>query len=107
MVCLRSEFRRGGMTRFTSYRWAGAVLTAIGLLATTVAGQPPRPAPADPLEVARARQKIAEQKAEAEILQTIENADRLAKGSLTAKAAQTLKSAKQNLQFTVGIGDAA
>jgi len=96
------------MTRFTSYRWVGAVLTAIGLLATTAAGQPPRPpAPADPLAVAKAQQRIAEQKAEADILQTIENADRLAKGGLTAKAAQTLKSAKQNLQFTVGIGDAA
>lgn len=96
------------MTRFTNYRWASAVLTAFGLFATTVAGQPPRPAaPLDPLATAKAQQKVAEQKAEADILQTIDNANKLAQSNRTAKAAQHLKAAKQNIQFAVGISDAA
>src|SRR4051794_33973600 len=96
------------MTRFTSYRWAGAVVTAIGLFAAAAAAQPPRPsAPADPLEAAKSQQRIAEQKAESEVLLALENADRLAKGNLAAKAAQTLRTAKQNLQLAVGISDAA
>jgi hypothetical protein len=96
------------MRHFRSYRWVGAAVAAIGLFAAAVAGQPPRPAtPPDPIDAAKAQQRIAEQKAEADILQTIENADRLAKGGHVAKAAQTLKTAKQNLQAALGIGDTA
>lgn len=95
------------MTRFTSYRWAGAAAAALGLFAATVAGQPPRPAPPDPLEAAKATQRIAEQRAESEVLLQIQNADNLAKGNHTAKAVSTLKTAKQNLQFAPGIGEAA
>jgi hypothetical protein len=96
------------MMRFTSYRWAGAVVTALGLFAATVVGQPPRPStPIDPIDAAKAQQRIAEQKVESEILQTIENSDRLAKGNLTAKASQTLKTAKQNLQLAQGISETA
>src|SRR5262245_23545292 len=95
------------MTHFRSYRWAFAAVTALGLFAAAVTGQPPRPAPADPLEAAKAQQRIAEQKAEVDLLQTIENADRLAKAGHTVKAAQTLRTAKQNIQLALGIGDAA
>jgi hypothetical protein len=96
------------MTRFTSYRWTGAIAVALGLFATALAGQPPRPTtPVDPIEAAKTQRSIAEQKAETEITQTIENADRLAKGNLAAKASQTLKTAKQNLQLAQGISDAA
>lgn len=96
------------MTRFTSYRWAGAVVTAIGLFATAAVGQPPQPVtPADPLEAAKAQQRIAEQKVQADILQTIENADKLAKSGRAAKALQALTTAKQNLQFALGISETA
>src|SRR5690242_8303130 len=96
------------MTHFRSHRWAGAAVAALGLFAAAVAGQPPRPAgPADPLEAAKAQQRIAEQKAEVDLRQTIENADRLAKGGHTVKAAQTLRAAKQNVQLALGISDAA
>jgi hypothetical protein len=96
------------MTRFTSYRWTGAIAVALGLFATAIAGQPPRPAtPTDPIEAAKVQRTVAEKKKEAEILQTIENADKLAKGNHAAKASQTLRTAKQNLQFEQGIGDDA
>jgi hypothetical protein len=94
------------MMHCKSYRWAGAVVAAFSLFATTVAGQPQRSAPVDPIESAKSRQSIAAQKAEADILQTIENADRLAKGNLTAKALQSLRTAKSNLQSAVGLSEA-
>ena len=90
------------MRHFTSYRWAGAVVTALGLFATAVAGEPPRPAPTDPINAAKAQQKIAEDKVGFEIRETIDNADKLAKGNWTAKATEKLKSAKLNLQVTLG-----
>lgn len=93
------------MARFTSYRWAGAAVTAFGLFATAASAQPGRPA--DPLEAAKAQQRIAEQKAESDILQTIENADRLAKANHKERAVQQLRAAKQSIQFALGISEAA
>ncbi len=93
------------MARFTSYRWAGAAVTALGLFATVAVAQPGRPA--DPLEAAKAQQRIAEQKAELNIIQTIENADRLAKANHKEKASQQLRGAKQSIQFALGISEAA
>lgn len=95
------------MTHFTSFRGAFTAITATALFAAVVAAQPPRPSPADPLDAAKAQQRIAEQKAELDLLQTIENADRLAKAGHTAKASQTLRTAKQNMQGALGISDAA
>lgn len=93
------------MARVATYRWAGAALTALGLFATAALAQPPRPA--DPLQSAKAQQRIAEQKAESDVLQIIENADRLAKGNYKEKAAQQLRAAKQSVQFALGISEAA
>jgi hypothetical protein len=83
------------MARFTSYHWAGAVVTAIGLFATAVVAQPPRPAPADPTELAKARQRIADQKAEADVLEAIKFADGIARSS-PARAVDALKKAQVN-----------
>ena len=76
---------------------------ALGLFAAVAAAQPP----ADPAETAKLRQRLAEQKAEADIRQTLENADKLARSLRTALAIKTLKTAKQNLQFTLGLSNAA
>jgi hypothetical protein len=89
------------------YRWAGAAVTAIGLFVTSVAGQPPRPTPLDPIEAAKLQKSLVEQKAErqaeADVRQAIDNASSLAKGGRTVQAVQTLKSAKASLQLTVGL----
>jgi hypothetical protein len=97
------------MMSFTRYRLAGAAVTAIGLFATTVAGQPPRPAPLDPIEAAKLQKSLAEQKAErqaeADVKLAIDNATAYAKGNKTVQAVQTLKSAKASLQLAVGLGN--
>lgn len=90
----------------TNIRRVGAAVLAIGLFATIVSAQPPRPAPVDPLEVAKAQQKIAEQKVESNIRQTIANADAL-KIRFPEKAIQNLKRSKVDLQLTIGISGAA
>ncbi|QJW93381.1 hypothetical protein [Frigoriglobus tundricola] len=98
------------MRHISSYRWAGAAVTALGLFATVVLGQPPRPGqtgPTDPIGAAKAQQSIAEQKFEAEIRQTIENADKLAKSNRTDNAARKLKQSKLYVQGAVGISDDA
>jgi hypothetical protein len=92
------------MMRPSSYRWAGAAVTALGLFATAVAGQPPR---LDPIEAEKSRQTVAEQKAESEILLQITNADNLAKSGRPEKAMQKLRTAKADLQVAVGLSDAA
>jgi type II secretory pathway component GspD/PulD (secretin) len=91
------------MMRSGSYRWAGVAVTAIGLFATAVSGQPAR---VDPVDAAKTQQSIAEQKAESDVLLQINNAAELAKGNLPEKAVQTLKNAKANLQVVPGISDA-
>jgi hypothetical protein len=99
------------MMSYTRYRWAGAAVTAIGLFATSVAGQPPRPAPLDPLETAKTQKSIAQQKAEAQAevdaRQAIDNATQQAKrAELKPKAVQALRTAKANLQLAPGLSDA-
>ncbi|MFM8274476.1 MAG: hypothetical protein ACKODX_19395 [Gemmata sp.] len=87
------------MARTAGYRWLGAVATAVGLLAAATA------APPDATELAKAKQQIAEQKAERDLADAFAAADQQARFS-RAKAADILKSAKQNLQFA-SIGEAA
>jgi hypothetical protein len=87
------------MARIAGYRWLGAVATAVGLLAVATA------APPDATELAKAKQQIAEQKAERDLADAFAAADQQARFN-RAKAAEILKSAKQNLQF-VSIGEAA
>src|SRR5262245_10618170 len=96
------------MTRFTSSRWITATVIAVSLVATAFAAQPPKPgtAPPDPLDVAKARQKIADQKAESEVLEVIQNADRLAKTN-PVKAAQLVKTARGNMALAVGVSEEA
>ena len=93
------------MTHFTSYRWASAAVAAFALFATAVAGQPPRPTPpSDPLvDAAKARQKVADEKAQSDVLAAIKIADGLAKTS-PARAVDTLKKAQTDIvDFSVTI----
>src|SRR4051812_43220377 len=90
------------MTHFRSY--AGAALTAVALLVTTLAAQPPRP---DPIEAAKTQQKLADQKATSVVEAAVQDADRAFKNGTAAKAAQILKTAKNDIDLAVGIsGDA-
>ena len=84
------------MTHIRSYRWAGAVVAAAGFIAAAVA------APPDPIDVAKARQQIADQKAQAEVLDTIKTADLFARTN-PAKAAQLLRAAQTNIDLAAGI----
>ncbi len=77
------------MTRFKSYRWAGAVVTAASLFATAYAAPP---------------QQVVEQKAESEVATALAAADQQARFN-RAKAVEILKTAKQNLQLA-SIGEA-
>lgn len=88
-------------------RWAAVAVAGIGLFATTLLGQPPRTPPADPLlDAAKAQRKIADQKAESEVLGAIQEADRLLKTN-PAKALQRLKGAQSDIDLSVAIsGDA-
>ncbi|MBN9122557.1 MAG: hypothetical protein J0I06_25990 [Planctomycetes bacterium] len=92
------------MTHFRSHRLAGAALTAFALFVTAVAAQPPRP---DPLEAARAQQKIADQKATAAVDEAILAADRAMKNRNPAKAAQLLKEALRDIDQAVAISGEA
>jgi hypothetical protein len=106
------------MMGFKSYRWAGAAVTAFGLFATTVTGQPPRPTPPvdpnpnpNPIDAAKIQKTLAEQKAEtqaeADVRLAIENATQLAKREdLKPQAIQKLKAAKADIQLKVGLPDA-
>ncbi|MBY0460894.1 MAG: hypothetical protein K2V38_26540 [Gemmataceae bacterium] len=101
------------MMRCNNCRWLGAVAVACGLWATVGAAQPPRPAtpaPAQPgqpdlTELAKAKQRVAEQKAESEVAEAIKAAEQMAPIN-RAKAAEILKGAKANVQFAQ-IGEAA
>lgn len=84
-------------------RWAAAAVAAAGLFATAVSGQPPRP---DPIADARARQKVADQKAEAEVLAAIADAERVARTN-PAKALQLLKGAQGNIDLAAAISPEA
>lgn len=85
------------MARFGTSRWLGAV--AVGLCSTALIAQPPQK---DPLAEARVRQKIADQKAEAEVLAAIQDADRTAKTN-PAKAAQAIRAAQTNIDLAAAI----
>ena len=92
------------MTHVTSTRWAATAVASFGLFATALAGQPPRP---DPIDAARAQQRVADQKAEANVNEAIQSAERAAKGNNPAKAAQFLKSAQLDIDRAAAIsGDA-
>jgi hypothetical protein len=79
-------------------RWAAAAVAAFGFFGTTVLAQPP----GDILTEARARQKIADQKAEAEVVQTIADADRLARTN-SARAIQLLQATQTNVDLSAAI----
>ncbi|HJZ58251.1 MAG TPA: hypothetical protein VKE74_25135, partial [Gemmataceae bacterium] len=92
-------------------RWAAAAVMALGLYAAALAQPPgtrpaPQPAPADVLAEAKARQKIADQKAEAEVLAAIIDADKLARTNPT-KAVQQLRAAQSNLDLSAAISPEA
>ena len=92
------------MTHVTSTRWAATAVAAFGLFATALAGQPPRP---DPVDLQKAQQRIADQKAESNVNEAIQSADRAVKNNNPAKAAQFLKSAQLDIDRAAAIsGDA-
>ncbi|MCI0704777.1 MAG: hypothetical protein L0241_27280 [Planctomycetia bacterium] len=98
------------MMRFASSRWLATAVIATGLVATAFAGQPPLPAPQPQpnlLEIAKAKQKAADQKLATEVDQILRDADRLAKNGNTPKAIQQLKTARGNLALAVGISETA
>lgn len=92
------------MTAVTMSRVFAASVATMGLFVAVAFAQPGRQP--DPIEAAKLQRQIAEQKAEAEVLLQIDNAHALAKGRHTAKAIQTLKTAKANLQLAQGISEA-
>ena len=63
--------------------------------------QSPRP---DPLEAAKASQRIADQKAEIDVRKALDDADRLSK-SFPDKAAQYLRAAQLNLDTSAGLSN--
>lgn len=97
------------MTRSGTARRLTAAVLALGLFGTLAVAQPPRPGaqpPAGPLAEAKARQQIADQKAEKEVAEAIQMADQLAKRN-AAKAIQTLKAAQTNIDLAVSISSTA
>jgi hypothetical protein len=96
------------MNRSGTMRCLAAALLGLGLFAAVTDAQSPRPAapPADPLDQAAARQKIADQKAETEVLAAIADAERQAKTN-PARAVQTLKAAQTNIDLAVSLSGTA
>ncbi|MBA4063703.1 MAG: hypothetical protein C0501_08320 [Isosphaera sp.] len=84
------------MSRPTVRRLWAAVLAVGAVAAATAAQDPPRRPPLDPVAEARARQQVADQRAEADVLTALRDADRQAKTN-PVKAAQALKSAQVNI----------
>lgn len=93
------------MIRLHIARRLAVVAVALGMIGTVSLAQPPRP-PLDPLAEARARQQIADQKAEAEVLAAIQDAERIARTN-PAKAVQTLKAAQSNIDLAVSLSGEA
>lgn len=90
------------MGRFWNRRAVGAFGVAVGL---TVGGAGRLPgAQPDPLSGAKASQQLAEQKAKSHIDGVLSDAGAQARSNPT-KAVANLKSAKQELQFALGISD--
>ena len=87
------------MSHTTAVYCFAAALLGGGLFAVHTAASAqdfPRRPPLDPLAEAKARQSIADQKAEAEVLAAIRDAERLVRTN-PAKAVQTLKAAQVNI----------
>lgn len=81
-------------------RRTAAALLALAVYSATVAAQQPARPPLDPLAEATARQKIADQKAEREVIDAIADADRQARIN-PVKAVQLLKTARVNIENTI------
>jgi len=82
-------------SRTTIHNLAAALL-GLGVFAAATSAQPPRRPPLDPLAEATARQKIADQKAETDVLAALADADQIARTN-RVKAAQSLKFAQVNV----------
>jgi hypothetical protein len=78
---------------------ASALFTVLAMAVVAASAQQPRP---DPLETAKANQRIADQKAESEVRKAIDDADKLAR-AFPDKAVQYLKAAQSNLDLSLGI----
>lgn len=77
-------------------RQLAASVLGLGIFATISDAQAPKRPPLDPLAEATARQRIADQKAETDVLAAIQDADRQARIN-PVKAIQALKSAQVNI----------
>ena len=77
-----------------------AAIAVLGLFGTGLLAQPPRPN--DLIDQAKGRQQIIDQKAEADVLKALQEADRLAKSN-PARAAQALRAAQGNIDLAVEI----
>jgi hypothetical protein len=93
------------MSRSGAAHRLAATTLAIGLFGTLSLAQPPRPA-LDPLSEAQARQRIADQKAEADVRDAILDAERQAKKNPT-KALQSLKDAQKSIDLSVALSSEA
>lgn len=91
------------MPQFTRSRFGALAALALLTGVTAQAAQPPK---ADPIELARARQKVADQKAEAEVADAVAAADRIAQTN-KPKAAQLLKAAQSNIDLSAAISGEA
>lgn len=80
-------------------RWATVSLATVVMCGVAGLAQPPRP---DPINAAKAAQRIADQKATSEVLGVIQDADRTARVN-KVKAAQSLKGALLNIDLASGI----
>ena len=89
------------MSRSQTGRRLTAITIALGMLGTAALAQPPRRS-LDPIAEARARQQIADQKAESEVLAAIKDTERLARAN-PARAVQTLKAAQVNIDLAVSL----
>jgi len=78
---------------------ATALFTVFAMTVVAASAQPPRP---DPLEAAKASQRIADQKAEIEVRKAIDDAEKLAR-AFPDKAVQYLKAAQTNVDLSAGI----
>lgn len=99
--------RGPGMTGTRTGRWiaAAAMLYGSVVLAQPPSSRPnpaPNPGPQDALGESKARQRIADQRAEAEVMQTLAEAGRTAKTN-PARAVQQLRAAQNNLDLAVAI----
>ena len=78
-------------------RIAALTFATIAIFGLTIQAEPPRP---DPLDAAKANQRIADQKAEIEVRKAIDDADRLIR-TRPDVAAKTLRAAQSNLDITL------